>query len=141
MIQLTISGSVPSKKNSRQNFVRGNRVMSVPNQAYMKWEREALRELGVQAKSLKLAPITEYPIAMRCEFQVKDLVHRDLDNMLASVLDVLKTEKKKGEVVRQGIIEDDSWRFINPIHVQVSGVDKENPRVTIFLGVDIEPIV
>lgn len=133
MTQLIISGSVPSKKNSRQNFTRGNRVMSVPNAAYMKWQREALKELATQAISSGLTAITEYPVKMSCKFYVVNLVHRDLDNMLASVLDVLKTEKKKGVIVRQGIIEDDSWRYINPITISVVGVDKENPRVEITI--------
>lgn len=125
-MQLTISGSVPSKKNSRITTASGR---SFPNKTYMAWEKDALTQLALQ----KWEPITKYPVQLTVVFYVKDRVHRDLDNMLSSILDVLKDHKVKGVIVRQGVIQDDSWRYVSPITVSVEGVSKCCPRAEIYI--------
>lgn len=129
MIRLTITGSVPSKKNSRV-IVRST-GRSFPNPIYVKWEKNALKELASQAHVQGLQAVSKYPVRVVCKFYVKDRVQRDIDNMLASIMDVLKTHKRKGEVLRQGILDDDNWMHVNPLVGEVVGVDKLNPRVEI----------
>lgn len=127
-MKLTIHGSIPSKKNSRVNVMGANgRIRSFPNQTYVKWERAAYKELMF----LGLKPFIEYPVRMKVNIWAKDKVGRDIDNMLSSLMDLLKTHKYKGEIVRQGIIDDDDWRHVNPITVEVVGIDKLNPRAEI----------
>lgn len=123
---IILSGSIPSKKNSRVNLPDGR---SFPNQNYYRWERAALKEFYSQ----KWTKFTEYPVRMNVKIYVKDNVGRDIDNMLSSILDVIKDARYKKEVVREGIVTDDSWRYLNPIHVEVVGVDKTNPRAEIEL--------
>lgn len=126
---ITILGSVPSKKNSRVTTASGR---SFPNKTYTSWEREALKQLGLQKWER-----TEQPLNMFCKFYMKDLVGRDLDNMLSSVLDTLKDQKRKinGKmtVVRYGVFPDDSWRTVKPILMDAE-LDRLNPRVEIHIN-------
>lgn len=113
---ITILGQVPAKKNSRQAFVRAGRVMNVPNKTYTEWEKQALWQL----KGTK--PVTEYPVALSMTFYVKDNRGRDMDNMLASVLDCLQ---------KAGVLANDDWQHCRPITIDCGGIDKLNPRVEI----------
>jgi Holliday junction resolvase RusA-like endonuclease len=124
-MHLTLTGSVPSKKNSRITTHTGR---SFPNKKYTDWEKDVLQQLQLQ----RWTPFTE-PISLALVFYVKDRVGRDLDNMCSSVLDVLKDYKKKKIILRKGVVRDDSWKDINPISLVVAGVDKTNPRVEIYL--------
>lgn len=91
--------------------------MNIPNQAYAEWETAALWQLKGKGK------VENYPVAVTVIFHVKDNRGRDLDNMLASVMDCLQ----KAE-----IIENDSWQFCAPITIDCAGVDK-NPRCEVYL--------
>lgn len=135
-MKLIIEGSVPSKKNSRITTASGR---SFPNQTYVKWERDALKQLALQRWER-----TEEPLNMFCMFYMKDLVGRDLDNMLSSVLDTLKDQKRKinGKmtVVRFGVFPDDSWRTVRPI-IMDAILDRTNPRVEIWINEPITDVV
>lgn len=117
MKKLVIEGSVPPKKNSRQLFVKNGRMINVPSSRYKEWETAALWQLkGKQ-------PVTEYPIALNIIFTVKDKRSRDLDNMLASVMDCLQ---------KAGIIESDDWQHCAPITIDCAGISKE-PRCEVYI--------
>lgn len=130
-----IYGKVPSKKNSRITTRSGR---SFPNKDYTTWEKNALAQLA----ALDLGRVIDYPVRLHCKFYCPDLVGRDLDNMLSSVLDVLKDQKKRAGgkmvVVREGVVQDDSWLHIRPITIDAA-LDRINPRVEFSL--DIEPMV
>ena len=55
---------------------------------------------------------------------MKDKRRRDLDNMLASVQDVL---------TEAGIIIDDNIFYISEINASLGGIDNENPRAEVAL--------
>lgn len=130
MTKLTILGKVPSKKNSRVTTRSGR---TFPNKTYVEWEKSAIKQIEAQGW---VRPET-YPVRLECYFYMPDMVGRDMDNMLSSVLDVLKDEKKRKDgsmvIVRHSVLQDDSWKHINPIHL-VAKLDKSNPRVEIFIN-------
>jgi len=116
---ITLTGRIPSKKNSRMKItVRGNSFM-VPNKQYKEWHKDASLQLMAQkAKSVQT------PCLMELHFYYPDNRSADNTNKAESVHDLLVDNK---------IIEDDDWQHI-PVTIQRSmGVDKKNPRVEIFL--------
>lgn len=120
--RIIIRGQVPAKKNNRKPFIRDNRIMNFPNRSYTQWEQDALWQLKLHSIAPKLLV---YPIRIAMTFYVKDNRNRDMDNMLASVMDVLQ----KAE-----IIADDSWQVCPDITLKCEGVDKANPRVDIEIS-------
>lgn len=117
-VKIILKGSVPPKKNSRQVFVRHGRVINIPSPRFKAWEQSSLWALKGQ-KSLRRAAVS-----LEATFYVIDNRQRDLDNMLASVMDVL---------VKADILASDSWQTVNPIKVSCAGIDKLNPRVEICI--------
>lgn len=115
---MVISGSVPSKKNSRINTRSGR---SFPSKNYTKWNSNAIKEMREQFTGYK---ITRYPITLRVVFYWKDLRRHDNDNSLSSVQDTLKDA---------GIIVDDDFNHINIATAEYGGLDRENPRCEIYL--------
>lgn len=122
-IKIVLNGSVPPKKNSRNILVRKGRVINVPSSRYAQWEADCLW----QAKGIK--PVTGAPVALQATFYVADNRQRDLDNMLASIQDLL---------VKAGVLSSDSWQTLNPITINCAGVDRSNPRVEIVLNLNNE---
>lgn len=117
-MKLTISGTTPSKKNSRINTRSGR---SFPSARFTEWEKPALVELKDQFAGLK---ITEYPISLTMVFYNTDKRRHDLDNQSSSILDTL---------VKADVLEDDNQTKVDCITLQYGGVDKENPRCEVFL--------
>lgn len=120
-MKLTILGQVPPKKNSRNIFVRNGRIVNVPSERHTQWERDALVQLRSSAKGS-----ADNKVTIAYQFFVKDNGRRDLDNMIASINDVL---------VKSGLLIDDDWQ-----HLAIGGadaqVDKKNPRVVLFIEED-----
>lgn len=116
-MKLTIYGSVPSLKNSKQLFYnkQTGRSFITSSKLSKVWVEQALWQL----KGKK--PVTSYPVALRLVFYVKDNRGRDLDNMASSALDVLQ---------EAGIIVGDDWQHVRPLTMDCGGVDA-NPRVEI----------
>jgi len=131
-MKLILTGQVPAKKNSRITTRSG---ASFPNKKFTDWEKDVFQQLDM----LRLKPI-DGTVNIFCKFYCKDLVGRDTDNMLASVLDVLKDQKKKigGKMmlVRKGVFTDDSWLTAKPIIIDAA-LDRAHPRVEIWIN---EPI-
>lgn len=128
-MKLVITGNVPSKKNSRITTRSGR---TFPSKNYAAWEKDALVQLSTQ----DWQKFDSYPVTLTCTFYLATMAGKDLDNMLSSVLDVLKDQKKRvgGKMitVREGVVEDDSWRHICPITIDAE-LDRANPRVEIEL--------
>lgn len=116
-MKLVISGTTPSKKNSRINTRSGR---SFPSKRYTEWHKTAIEELTEQFKGLV---ITGYPISVTVVFYNADLRRHDLDNQISSILDTL---------VDAGVLEDDNQKFVESIQLQYGGHDKINPRAEIF---------
>lgn len=117
-MKLLVTGTTPSKKNSRINTRSGR---SFPSAIFSAWEKTALPELTKQFDGLK---ITQYPVTVTMIFYNPDNRRHDLDNQASSILDTL---------VKSGILEDDNQNKVDCIQLQYGGVDKENPRCEIFI--------
>jgi len=117
-MKLVVSGTIPSKKNSRINTRSGR---SFPSARFTEWEKTALEEFNDQFKGLK---VTGYPISIVMVFYNTDDRRHDLDNQSSSILDTL---------VKAKILEDDSQKFVDCLQLQYGGIDKKNPRCEIFL--------
>jgi Holliday junction resolvase RusA-like endonuclease len=117
-MKLTISGTTPSKKNSRINTRSGR---SFPSKRFTEWEKVAVPELQKQFTGLR---VTDYPITVTIVFFNEDNRRHDLDNQCSSILDTL---------VKAGVLEDDNQKYIEAIQLQYGGHDKSNPRCEIFL--------
>lgn len=114
-MKITIQGSIPSKKNSRNIFVRGGRIVNIPQTNYKTWSEDAYKQLsGVK----EIKNIQE----VHLEFYPKDRRKFDLTNKAESIMDVL---------VDCGIIEDDNYSVIPKVVLVFGEVDKENPRCII----------
>ena len=55
---IKIKGDVPSKKNSRNIFVRGGKPVNIPNKNYKEWSEEALWQLKEQKATIQIGVST-----------------------------------------------------------------------------------
>lgn len=119
MIKITIKGDVPSKKNSRNIFVRGGKPVNIPSKRYKEWHELAFWEVKRQIKNLD---IPNEPLWILATFFPRTKRRFDLSNAFESVADLL---------VDAGIISDDNCYVLPRVSLLFGGVDKENPRVDI----------
>lgn len=112
-MDIVISGQTPSKKNSRNLFIRNGKQVNIPNKKYLEWEQNAMQELSIYKGQADGKVMIDYM------FYVVDRRRRDLSNMIQSVEDVL---------VKKGLIKDDAWEYVC-IGSADAAVDKDNPRV------------
>lgn len=77
---------------------------------YLEWEESALWQL----KGKK--PIEKYPVGIALVFYFKDNRPHDLDNVAASVFDVL---------VKSGIVADDNYKHLCPVTLDYGGVGEK----------------
>lgn len=120
---MIIKGSVPSKKNSKRivtNKSTGKPFM-ISSAKHENWHKDALPEMKKQFAEYR---VTEYPIGITMTFYWPDRRRHDLDNGMATILDALKDA---------GVIEDDNFNFIDTVQACYGGLDKENPRVEIYI--------
>jgi len=117
--KITLTGRIPSKKNSRNVFVRRGKPVNIPSDNYAEWHKQATVQLGSQPK-IAFKSVCE----VQMEFHMPDNRACDLTNKAESIMDLL---------VDYGIILDDKWQIIPRILLESKGVDKENPRVEIWI--------
>jgi len=113
-LNIKLSGSVPSKKNSRQCFVRNGRMLNIPSKAYTEWHNYANIQLIGQLK--EIAKPIEKVEEMIVEFWSKDKRKWDLSNKFESIADLL---------VDNGILLDDNYTVISDIHIKFMGQDEK----------------
>lgn len=116
-MKIVLPGTTPSKKNSRNIFVRNGKVFNTPNSRYQTWATACLWMLKGRNKYTTKVDI--YYV-----FYMGDKRRRDLDNCIASVNDVL---------VDAGIITDDNWMELS-IAGAIGKLDTNNPRAEIFIN-------
>lgn len=101
IVELTLEGNIPSKKNSRINLKSG---VSVPNNKFVQWQNAALWAIRQQTRERFYKPV-----------QIEVIIYfgtngrADLDNRLTSILDML---------VEGLILRDDKWQDVPLMQVQ-----------------------
>lgn len=91
---ITLNDRVISKKNSKQLFRSGGRTIISTSKAYKLWHTNAIYQLLPWRPKTPLAG----PISLSLHFHLKGKIDADLDNLTASICDVLTDA---------GVIEDD----------------------------------
>lgn len=105
MIKLTLYGDVPSKKNSKQLFKKEGmkKIIAIPSKNYSLWYKSCKVQLQSQRKLLQ--PIANYPVDILYFFYASTNRISDYSNKIESINDFL---------VEQGILTDDSTRYVRP---------------------------
>jgi len=115
--RLTVTGRIPSKKNSRNVFCRKGRPVTIPSKEYLSWHKKSCLEL-----------IGTKRIDGMCEIKIvffwPDRRITDLTNKAESIMDLL---------VDNHIITNDSWGYIPNLHLLSGGLDRGNPRAEISI--------
>jgi Holliday junction resolvase RusA-like endonuclease len=140
-ITITIHSQTPSLKNSKnvgRNKYTGKTFVT-SNKRVKDWQSDALEEL--QQYRFRFSG----KVKIFYTFFVKDDVQRDLDNMIASVNDILQIANanqapdKKGKikpVKGTGMIKGDHWQILT-IGGARAEIDRKNPRAVMTI-VDLE---
>lgn len=117
-----LKGQVPAQKNTKQVAYnrRTGRPFIMTSKSTKDWQLMAANQLRV----LNIKPF-EGEVSIECVFFHKDKRKRDIDNELASIMDLLKNN---------GIIEDDNCFVVREIKLSFGGIDKDNPGAKIAIN-------
>lgn len=124
-IDLHYSGTIYSKKNSKQIIQVHGKPILISNKNAKKNEQDMSAEFALQVIKAKWHPRGRYSVSMY--FTRKDNVRRDLDNLTTSVLDAL---------VLGNALPDDDINNIKELHIYDMGVDKDKVGVSVHLDGD-----
>jgi Holliday junction resolvase RusA-like endonuclease len=119
-VELTIEGSVPSKKNSR---VRTRSGSYIPNKAFYDWQHTAIQQVRMQCRERFFNPVH---VEVIIYFGTRG--RADLDNRLTSILDML---------VECVVLRDDKWQDVPRMAVQAE-YRKGNPGAFIRISEDLQ---
>lgn len=118
-LMIIVRGRIPSKKNSKRVFARGNRVIVIPSENHKVWHEE---------QSYRIKKFRPKKPIEKCEveivFYAPDKRKADLTNKAESLMDLL---------VDNDIIVDDNWFVCGDLHLHFGGVDKINPMAKIII--------
>ena len=90
-------------------------MINIPSQRYKDWHEQALAQV-------KGYPLLTPPYQIYLTFWMPTNRRTDLDNKVASVLDLLQDA---------GIIEDDCWQKLELIQATSGGISRDCPRVKV----------
>lgn len=138
-MNITILGQTPSQKNNKRIMPnwKTKTVRLISSEKTLDWKDYAFRQLD----PMKLHIRTEKRLQIDYMFFCTDKTQRDLDNMIASINDVLQqacadialNKKGKAERVKKtGIIVGDHWAVLK-IGSADAAVDKSNPRAELTI--------
>lgn len=105
MLEITLEGTIPSKKNSKRIVGRGKRMFIISSKNYLEWEKEKADEIYGQLD--EITAITT-PIRLSITFSSSTKRKWDLSNKVESIQDLL---------VKVGILEDDNWSIVQELEV------------------------
>lgn len=100
-VELTLTGTVPSKKNSRINRRDG---VSFPSKKFAQWQDTSLLEVRQQTRQRFYNPVS-----IEIIIYFGSNIRADLDNKVTSILDML---------VESLILRDDKWQDVPLIKAQ-----------------------
>lgn len=129
MMNITLTGSIPSKKNSKQIYINRDtgKPMIMPSNAYQTWHDDAMWQIASWRNKQPMAIRNRLPL-QKCRGWVtiftKDSRKADLTNKAESVMDLLVDAK---------IIDDDNLFVLSALTLEFGGVDEKKPRAEIIL--------
>lgn len=121
-MMISIPGRVPSKKNSRRQFLnrKTGKRFSVPSAAFERYKTDALASILPKRRKI-LLDRPDPPYSVRYVFRMTGKAATDVDNMVASINDILQDAE---------LIEDD--REIEHIEAwKIFGCDRYETLVSI----------
>lgn len=124
MWNFTIHGNPVTKKNSQQILMnpKTHRPFVAPSSQYKKYEKEACKQLLLQAVQHGPAQAIDFPVNIECDFYMQTRRLVDLTNLLEAVCDALTAA---------GIIADDNCSIAVSHDGSRVRYDKEHPRTEI----------
>jgi Holliday junction resolvase RusA-like endonuclease len=122
MLELALTGSVPSKKNSR---VRTRGGAYIPSKVFYDWQTAAMWQVRQQTRERLFKPVA---VDVTIVFGTKG--RADLDNRLTSVLDML---------VEALVLRDDKWQDVPEMTVRAA-YRKGEPGATIRIT-EVAPVL
>jgi len=129
--------NVPSKKNSRQNFVKNGKQVSIPSKLHAAYVKSTAMQYEVFGREFRAAveyyKLT-YPLYIEFHFIRGSRHSFDYCNACQTCEDIMKDEvsKKTGLVTKKGWFPDDSADYIIPVFKPYD-YDKQDPGVKIKL--------
>jgi len=131
IFHIIIYGNPYVKKNSQRtiwhNYLK--RTIVVYSANYTAWKKDTLMQLGLSSRgkwrlNYDRPDGIDYPIILKCHFFVKDNIKRDISALYEGIQDVL---------VESQIIKDDNFKIIAGHDGSRVFVDKESPRIELWL--------
>ena len=126
MITFTITGLIPSKKNSKRILKRGNKRFIGSQEGYAEWELRAASDAYLLAFRNGWNGVAIGICSIVLDFTFGDKRRRDLTNSAEGIMDA---------IVKANIIKDDQWQVV-PI-LLLNGKYEKNKWECV---VKIEPI-
>lgn len=120
-LTLTITGRIPSKKNSKRVVCRGKRPVVLNQDGYDDWHEEASWQIKQFIPDTPLQKCKSISLT----FTFPDNRRPDLTNKAESIMDLL---------VDMRVIEDDCWQVTGDVILTSAGVDKNNPHVKVIIS-------
>ena len=118
MVNITITGDAPSKKNKQQIIYARNRPMIIPSRIHKIWHSQAMPQL------FGIKPIAGQIEAIGLKFFPSTKRLFDLSNKTESIMDLL---------VDAGIIEDDNYGIVPKLILEIGEQDKLRARCEITI--------
>ena len=130
----TIIGNPYIKKNSQRTIFHKylKRYVVIYSAKYKSWEKDSLKQLGYSknGKFIKQGiDNIDFPIILKCHFYCQDNRKRDLSALYEGIQDVL---------VKAEILKDDNFKIIIGHDGSRCFVDKENPRIELWILEEVE---
>lgn len=118
MVKITLTGEIPSKKNSRQIIYLRGKPLIIPSKNHKIWHTQAISQLhGIK-------PVERQIERIELILYASNKRRADLTNRAESVMDLL---------VDTGIIEDDNYFVVPEVLLKFGGIDRLNPRCEITI--------
>lgn len=121
MVEITLEGNVPSKKNSR---VRTRAGSYIPNRKFYEWQETALWQVRSQCRQRFLKPVS---VDVTIIFGRRS--RSDLDNRLTSILDML---------VEAFVLRDDRFEYVPEMTARAEY--KKNQPGAIIQIMEVAPV-
>lgn len=108
MIRFQIFGETPSKKNVNKFNAKTKRVYKDAH--FLEWHSDAMIQLNSQLARIVPRPsLIDSPVIISIDFYHGNLIRRDSDNQVSTIMDLLQDSK---------VLSDDNWQIVRQIHVR-----------------------